>query len=403
MTTPTHPRIAIIGGGPAGLTLFITLHRRGIPATVYERELSFNTRAHLGGMLDLGYSSGQRALRENGLGDAFALHSRPEADAYRLCNAAGTIISSKDPEAGADPRDVRPEIDRSVLRKVMVDAMPPDSIKWGHALAAVRELGDGSGARELTFANGHTTVVDILVGADGGLASRVRPLVSPALPIYHGVTAVEFVVQPEVARTPELADTVRFIGPGSVFAIGKAQMLLAQVHGDGRIRMYALFPVPADWRLPADGGEARGLLLEKFAGWAPTFRQLIEHCDGDQIYLRPMYHLPVGHRWAHVPGVTILGDAAHLMSPFAAAGVNLAMLDAFELGLALADNINNGRTVEEREAAVAKWEEERMAAAEKVAGIAKANLEATFGPDSPASGIAAMRIHLEEPDLRRRA
>ncbi|KAI1791745.1 hypothetical protein LXA43DRAFT_1010308 [Ganoderma leucocontextum] len=268
----------------------------------------------------------------------------------------------------------------------MVDAIPADSIKWGHALASVRELGNGE--RELTFANGHTTTVDILVGTDGGLSSRVRPL---------------FVVQPEVAKRPELADTVRFIGPGSVFAIGKAQMLLAQVHGDGRIRMYALFPVPAAWTLPQDGAKARRILLDKFAAWAPSFRQLVEHCDGDQIYLRPMYHLPVGHRWEHVSGVTILGDAAHLMSPFAAAGVNLAMLDAFELGLVLADAINNGKSVEAREAAVARWEEERMTAAKEVAGVAKANLEATFGPDSPASGIAAMRIHLEEPDLRRRA
>lgn len=401
MATATHPRIAIIGGGPAGLTLFITLHRRGIPATVYERELSFNSRAHLGGMLDLGYSSGQRVLRENGLGDAFARHSRPEADAYRLSDAQGNVLSSKDPEQGADPRDIRPEIDRSVLRKVMVDAIPPDSIKWGHGLSSVRDLGNGE--RELTFTNGHTTVVDILVGADGGLASRVRPLVSAATPIYHGVTAVEFVVQPEIAKRPEFADTVTFIGPGSVFAFGKAQMFLAQVHGDGRIRVYVLFPVPEGWALPQDGAEARRLLLDKFRGWAPPFRQVIEHCDGDQIYLRPMYHLPVGHRWEHVRGVTILGDAAHLMSPFAAAGVNLAMLDAFELGLALADAVSNGSSVEEREAAVAKWEKERMDAAAEVSGIAKANLEATFGPDSPASGIAAMRIHLEEPDLRRRA
>ena len=76
MATTATPRIAIIGGGPGGLTLALTLHQRGIPSTVYERETSPDSRANLGGMLDLGYESGQRALRENGLEEVFARHSQ---------------------------------------------------------------------------------------------------------------------------------------------------------------------------------------------------------------------------------------------------------------------------------------------------------------------------------------
>ena len=67
MSTPAHPRIAIIGGGVSGLVLLVTLHKRGIPATLYERDASPFQREHLGGTLDLHWDSGQRALRENGL------------------------------------------------------------------------------------------------------------------------------------------------------------------------------------------------------------------------------------------------------------------------------------------------------------------------------------------------
>ncbi|KAI0655892.1 hypothetical protein C8Q70DRAFT_1016205, partial [Cubamyces menziesii] len=71
-----HPRIAIVGGGPSGLVALLTLHKRGIPATLYEREATSHSRAHLGGMLDLEWDSGQRALRENGLEAEFVKHSR---------------------------------------------------------------------------------------------------------------------------------------------------------------------------------------------------------------------------------------------------------------------------------------------------------------------------------------
>ncbi|PIL23161.1 hypothetical protein GSI_14470 [Ganoderma sinense ZZ0214-1] len=404
MSTPPHPRIAIIGGGPAGLTLLLTLHRRGIPATVYEREPSIHSRAHLGGMLDLGHDSGQRALRENGLGPAFARHSRPEADAFRICDPDGHILVSKDGEQNADldPLDLRPEIDRVVLRRIMVDAAPQGSIKWGYALASVRELGNGTGERELTFANGHTAVVDVLVGADGG-NSHVRPLVSPAAPIYHGVSGAEVSVLPEVAKKPELADAVALVGAGSMYAMGRGQTFMTQLNGDGRIRVYMLFTTPEDWTMPGDAEEARRVLLEKYEGWAPAMRRLVEHCDDGAMYVRPMYHLPIGHKWEHVDGVTLIGDAAHLMSPFAGAGVNLAMLDALELGITLAEAISEGKSVAEREAAVARCEKERLEAAKEFAEIANANLQASLGPDAPASAIKIMSAFFEAPERRRKA
>ena len=400
--TPAHPRIAIIGGGLGGLTLLLTLHNRSIPATLYEREASFSSRAHLGGTLDLGYDSGQRALRSNGLAALFAQHSRPEADTSRFADSQKVLGSmNADKDKDQDPRDRRPEIDRSVLRRIILDALPADAVKWGYALASVRPLPGSRGAHELEFANGHTTVCDILVGADGAY-SRVRPLVSPAVPLYHGVTGAEISLAPETVKLPELRDTVALVGQGSLYAVENERMLGAQLNGDGRIRTYAWFRGPADWVLPADPAEARRALLEVYEGWAPAMRKLIEWCDERAMYARPLYYLPTDHSWEHVNGVTLLGDAAHLMSPFAGAGANLAMLDGLELGIVLADVVGGGKSVEEREAAIAVWEEARMSEGRRVGMIAKMNVEGTFSVGGPSSTLDEMK-EIMSPELRRKA
>ena len=144
-----------------------------------------------------------------------------------------------------------------------------------------------------------------------------------------------------------------------------------------------------DWPLPAAPAEARHVLLEKYAGWAPVFRKLIEHCDDGAIYRRPVYRLPVDHSWAHVPGVTIIGDAAHQMSPFSGAGANLAMQDALELGLALAKLFTEGKAGDREalETAVKDFEAEMCERAGRVAEMSKTNLEAFVNPGAPQTAL----------------
>ncbi|KAI1782510.1 hypothetical protein LXA43DRAFT_1143467, partial [Ganoderma leucocontextum] len=157
-----YPRIAMImiGVGMGGFALLLTLHRRGVPATLYERDAGFNARSHLGGTLDLGWKSGQRALRENGLPDEFDKKSHPDADEIRICDGASKLhlkLGSEGEDAGVPRRvkDVRPQIDRTDLRKLLLGAITPHLIQWDHALTFVRSLGNGQ--HELTFANGFTT------------------------------------------------------------------------------------------------------------------------------------------------------------------------------------------------------------------------------------------------------
>ena len=142
---------------------------------------------------------------------------------------------------------------------------------------------------------------------------------------------------------------------------------------------------------------ARAALLEVYAGWAPWLRALVEHADAAAVYPRPLYVLPVGHRWAHVSGATVLGDAAHLMSPFSGAGANLAMLDALELGLALVEVVaqGKGQSVADIDAAVAEWEERMWAMAGRVAQVSGDNLEAFVNENAPGSAIERFQSLME--------
>jgi 2-polyprenyl-6-methoxyphenol hydroxylase-like FAD-dependent oxidoreductase len=96
---------------------------------------------------------------------------------------------------------------------------------------------------------------------------------------------------------------------------------------------------PEDWIASIDFSDpatALARVAKEFDGWAPELTALITDGETDPVP-RPIYALPVEHRWDRVPGVTLLGDAAHLMSP-SGEGANLAMYDGAELGKAIAAN-----------------------------------------------------------------
>ena len=80
----------------------------------------------------------------------------------------------------------------------------------------------------------------------------------------------------------------------------------------------------------------RKKLEQEFAGFADEFLSLFR-ISNDEFAVRPIYALPVGHCWANRKGLTLLGDAAHVMSPFSGEGVNNALLDAVELARLLVD------------------------------------------------------------------
>ena len=151
-------------------------------------------------LLDLHWDSGQRALRENGLEEAFKANSRPEGDFYRITDKSANIILETPEDIIFIPEEIRPEIDRNVLRRILLDAVPNSSFKWGHTLSSARPLGNGE--HELVFTNGTKVVCDVLIGADGA-HSHIRPLVSPVPAQYTGINGAEFSLAPEVVAHDE--------------------------------------------------------------------------------------------------------------------------------------------------------------------------------------------------------
>ncbi|MFF4771602.1 FAD-dependent oxidoreductase [Microtetraspora fusca] len=328
---PAHARISIIGAGPGGLTCARILQRHGLALTVYDRDSGPHAR-NQGGTLDLHADNGQIALREAGLLEEFFALARPEGQEMRQMNPAGEILFHHVPEDG---ELFKPEINRGDLQDLLLGSLQPGTVQWRRALTSIS--GPADGPRLLHFADGTTVETDLVIGADGAF-SRVRQAVSPAVPQYSGVSFLEAWFSDVQTRHPEIADLV---GQGGAAAADGERGLFAQRNSGDHIRVYIIRRVPADWikrnRLTIDDtGAIRAQLLEEYAGWSPHMRRLIS--DNDGLYVdRPIFALPVPHTWEHNPTVTLLGDAAHLMPPLGV-GVNLAMLDAGELALALAQS-----------------------------------------------------------------
>ena len=314
-------RIAIAGGGLGGLTLARILHRHGIDAVVYEREASRSARSQ-GGMLDLHPESGQQALAEAGLAGRFRSQARPEGEEHRILDPAGRTLVHHTPQPGSFSG--RPEIDRRALRDLLLDSLPGDAVAWQHRLVAATPRPDGGFG--LTFDDGHRTECDILVGADGA-RSVVRSLLTDAR-LSYVATLVELSISDADRRHPDLAELV---GPGNLWCVGVNQILAAQRLGDGGIRVG--ISLRAEDR-DIDTYRSKPALLDLFDGWDPSLTALIEAGDSAPTPRR-IEAMPIGTRWAGRPGITLIGDAAHLMPPVGE-GANQAMLDAAELAGELA-------------------------------------------------------------------
>lgn len=326
---PARARISVIGAGPGGLTCARILQRHGLAVTVHDREAGPQARDQ-GGSLDLRADDGQLALREAGLLEAFFDLARPEGQEMRQMHHDGRLLFHHVP---GDGELFKPEIDRGHLRALLLDSLEPGTVRWGRALTAV--TGPADGPRVLHFADGGTVETDLVIGADGAF-SRVRPAVSPAVPLYSGVSFLEAWFSDADERHPAIADLV---GQGGAAAADGERGMFAQRNSGGHIRVYLIRRAPADWLgrsglTTGDTEAIRALLLEEYAHWSPRLRRLISDNDGRYVD-RPIHALPAPHIWEHRPTVTLLGDAAHLMPPLGL-GVNLAMLDACELALALA-------------------------------------------------------------------
>ncbi len=381
-------RIAIIGGGPGGLTLAKLVETRGIHALVFESDAHPLERPQ-GGTLDIHADGGQIAVHRAGLEKEFKAVARYEDQGARLLDRDGRVIFDEE-DGGEDPslRD-RPEVDRTLLRQMLLDALPAGMVVWGRKLSGIEAQADGR--FRLQFSDGSHETFDFVVGADGTW-SKVRPLVSASVPEYSGITFIESGFDSVDQNHPEIS---RVVGRGKMFALGDTKGIIAQRNGGGHIRAYFALRVPEDWTRtgPIDFStpeSSRAGIAACFAGWAPELLAFIHTCD-PWFVPRRLYALPSGHSWEHRAGVTLLGDAAHVMSPFGGFGANYAMLDAAELAEAIEQGLQSGdRQV--FEAKIAAYEKQMCERAGIAAEQAARGLDEAFSE----SGYRHVFDHLEE-------
>lgn len=356
-----NKKIAIVGGGPGGLTLAKLLQLKDVDVKVHERDLNKNARVQ-GSPLDLHDESGLAALRKAGLLDDFKNNFMVGADQSTITNHKAEIFFSdhgqKQDENFGDEH-FRPEIDRGVLRKILLESLDPETIIWDSHFLSMAKQDEGW---LLHFKNKESVYADIVIGADGA-NSKIRPFLTDIKAFYSGITMLEGNVYEAEKKVPNISKILR---GGKIMAFGNEQNILMGQKANGEIGFYASFKADENWAVASgldfsDQSEVLKWFQKEYPDWSSVWDELFENSSTPFIP-RPIYCMPLDQTWNTVKNLTIIGDAAHLMPPFAGEGVNMAMLDALELSKVLTSSQFN--TIE---SAIAEYETNMFKRASKIA------------------------------------
>ncbi len=364
-------KIAIVGGGPGGLTLARLLQMKGADVNVYERDTHADARPK-GATLDLHYESGLRALREGGLMDEFNANYRPGADRMHLMDMHANSILEEDVDGEGEY--ARPEIDRGPLQQILLESLQPGTVIWDNHFV---DMDQQHGVWKLEFKNGTEAFADIVIAADGA-NSKIRPYLTDIKPFYSGVTAIEGAVYDSAINAPDIH---KLLNGGKIFAFGDSKSLIISSKGDGSLVFYPSFNADEKWVKQSgldfnNKDQITDWFKTAYAGWDDVWLELFENSTG-QFIPRPLYCMPFDQTWESQPNLTMIGDATHLMPPFAGEGVNMAMLDAVELSHCLLSDV-----FEDTHAAIANYEDQMRLRASEIAQITMESTEALHSPEA---------------------
>ncbi len=330
--------IAIVGGGPGGLTLARLLQLKGANVKVFERDLNKNVRVQ-GAPLDLHDNSGLAAVRKAGLIEEFKQNYLVGADRELIMNENAEIFFSdhdSKPEEDFGHQHFRPEIDRGTLRKILLESLEPETVIWDSHFISMEKQNEGW---LLYFKNNTTAYADIVIACDGA-NSKIRPYITDCKPFYTGITMLEGNILQAKDNAPKVNTLLK---GGKIMAFGNKKNLLMGQKGNGDIGFYASFKTEENWAQSSgldynDKGQVIDWFKNYYPEWDNIWLELFENTETPFIP-RPIYCIPFDQSWETQPNLTLIGDAAHVMPPFAGEGVNMAMLDALELSECLTSDL----------------------------------------------------------------
>ncbi|EHJ08036.1 FAD-dependent oxidoreductase [Staphylococcus simiae] len=363
--------ITIIGGGIGGLTLARVLHVNGVPVKVYENDASPNARTQ-GGQLDIHEYNGQVALKAAGLMDDFHNIIHEGGDAARILDTNGNVLL----EEPSDDSNGRPEVLRGDLRRILMESLPDGVIQWDKKVTTVEEIDERQ--YQVTFKDGTTIATDTIIGADGAW-SKVRKVLTDAMPDYTGLTFFETYLYNVDEDHPEAA---AIVGQGAMYALTPGKGLTAHREANDIIHTYVQLRCTAEWVDQIDFNDkeaAINTISQAFEGWSPQLMTLLTESDSSVIP-RKINALPDGLRWNHKPGITLIGDAAHVMAP-SGEGANIAMLDSTELAQNIAKYPND------LDKAIQLYEEKMFERSAEAAQESHEAIDMVLGDNSPQSLI----------------
>jgi len=369
-----NKNIAIIGGGPGGLTLARLLQIKGANVKVYERDFSRAVRAQ-GATLDLHYESGLKALEEAGLTDAFKANYRPNADRLRILNEHAEIFL--DDHQGKSKGNFgdewfRPEIDRGPLRNILLDSLQPETVIWDSHIISLESTND---TWKIVFQNGNITFADIIIGADGA-NSKIRPFVTSIKPLYSGVTVLEGNIPNSEKNAPKIHALLK---GGKIMSFGNSQTISVSAKGDGSLDFYAGWKADQNWIVESgidfkNGKQVLAWFEDNYSKWDSVWSELFE-VENTVFFARPLYCMPLDQKWEAKKNIILIGDAAHVMPPYAGEGVNMAMLDALQLSASL-----TSEEFTDLQSAIAHFEKQMFA---RFAEVGKETMDNTDWMHSP--------------------